>query len=198
MSPRPSVEDQRREEVMRATLEAITEIGYRHVRIADVAERAGVSTGTIHYYFESKEDVLDAAFRFAVSSSRRRSEDALAGITDPWDRLVALVDAHLPDADGRTEWLVWLQLWSEAAIRPRLQTLNEESYGPWVERVEVIVRDGQAGGAFRSVDARGFALRFLAMMDGLVIQVLMGSTEVDVPRLRDLLLGFARDELVRT
>lgn len=195
MSPRPSVEEQRREEVLQATLELITEVGYGRVRVADIAERVGMSTGTIHYYFDTKEDVLDAAFRFAVAASRRRSEQAIAGIDDPWDRLEALVDAHLPHADGRTEWLIWLQLWNEASVRPRLRALNDESYGQWIERVETIVRDGQERGAFGKVDAHEFVLRFLTMMDGLVIQVLMGSAEVDVRRLRDHLLGFARDGL---
>lgn len=196
MSPRPSVEEQRREEVLQATLELITEVGYGRVRVADIAERVGMSTGTIHYYFDTKEDVLDAAFRFAVSVSQRLSEDAVAGIDDPWDRLVALVDAHLPHADGRTEWLIWLQLWNEASVRPSLRALNDESYGRWVERVESIVGEGQDGGTFRPIDAHDFVLRLLTMMDGLVIQVLMGSVEVDVAHLRELLLGFARRELL--
>jgi AcrR family transcriptional regulator len=185
MSPRPSVEEQRREEVLQATLELITEVGYGRVRVADIAERVGMSTGTIHYYFATKEDVLDAAFRFAVAASRRRSEEAIAGIDDPWDQLKALVDAHLPHADGRTEWLIWLQLWNEASVRPRLRALNDESYGEW-----------QDSGTFRPIDAHDFVLRLLTMMDGLVIQVLMGSVEVDVAHLRKLLLGFARRELL--
>jgi AcrR family transcriptional regulator len=196
MSPRPSVEEQRREEVLQATLELITEVGYGRVRVADIAERVGMSTGTIHYYFATKEDVLDAAFRFAVAASRRRSEEAIAGIDDPWDQLKALVDAHLPHADGRTEWLIWLQLWNEASVRPRLRALNDESYGEWIERVESIVREGQDSGTFRPIDAHDFVLRLLTMMDGLVIQVLMGSVEVDVAHLRKLLLGFARRELL--
>jgi AcrR family transcriptional regulator len=68
MSPRPSVEERRREEVLRATWELIAEVGYGRVRVADIADRVGVSTGTIHYYFETKEDVLDAAIRGGVCS----------------------------------------------------------------------------------------------------------------------------------
>jgi AcrR family transcriptional regulator len=194
MSPRASVEDQRREEVLAATWELITEVGYGRVRVADIAARVGMSTGTIHY-FDTKEDVLDAAFRFAVADSRRRSEEALAGIEDPWERLVALVDAHLPRGDVRKEWGIWLQLWSEASVRPRLRALNEDFYGRWVELVEAIVRDGQEQGLFREIDARDFVVRLLTMMDGLVIQRTMDSPEASVSRLRELLLGFARDQL---
>jgi AcrR family transcriptional regulator len=195
MSPRPSVEAQRRELVLNATWELITEVGYRRVRIADIAARTGTSTGIIHYYFETKDDVLDAAFRFAVEDARRRSEEALAGLEDPWERLTSLLDAHLPRGEGKKEWLIWLQLWNEAAVRPRLRELNEVYYGRWIDLVEAIVRDGQERGVFRASAARDFAVRLLAMMDGLVIQLTMDSSELGIDRLRDLLVGFAREQL---
>jgi AcrR family transcriptional regulator len=196
MSPRPSVEEKRREEVLQATWELIAEVGYGRVRVSDIAERVGISTGTIHYYFETKEDVLDSAFRFAVADSRRRSEDAIAGLTDPWERVVAVVDAHLPEGLGRSEWMIWLQLWNEASVRPPLRLLNADSYGQWLDLVEGIVKDGQARGVFEPVVPRDFVLRLLTMMDGLAIQVLMGSEEADVDRVRELLVGFARDQLL--
>jgi AcrR family transcriptional regulator len=154
-----------------------------------------MSTGIIHYYFETKEDVLDAAFRFAVDDAHRRSEEALAGIDDPWARLNALLEAHFPVGETRKEWLIWLQLWNEAAVRPRLRVLNEVHYGRWIDLVESIVRDGQERGVLRSVDPRAFAVRLLTMMDGLVIQLTMGSSEVDIDRFADLLIGFAREQL---
>ena len=193
---RPSVESRRREEVLNATWELLTEVGYERVRIADIAQRAGTSTGTIHYYFKTKEEVLAAAFHYAVADSRRRSEEALAGLSDPWERFVALIEAHVPRSDVRKEWLIWLHLWSEASINQWFRSLNEAHYGQWIDLVEGIVRDGQDRGAFRRVDARDFVLRFLTMMDGLVIQFTMGSRELDLARLRDLLFGFAREQLL--
>lgn len=196
MSPRPSVEAERREDVLHATWELITERGAERVRIADIADRVGSSTGTIHYYFDTRQDVLDAAFRFAVADSRRRSEEAITGHVDSWSKLVALFEAHMPRGEVRKEWLIWLQLWSAASVRPDLRTLNEEHYGNWIDLVERIVCDGQRQGAFRQIDARAFATRLLTMMDGLVIQFTMDSKEIDLARLRELLIGFAREQLL--
>ena len=195
MSPRPSVEAERREEALNATWELITEVGYGRVRIADIADRVGMSTGIIHYYFPTKEDILDSAFRFAVEDARRRSEEALEGLDDPWERFTALLDAHLPRGAVKKEWLIWLQLWNEAAVRPRLRALNETYYGRWLDLVEEIVREGQRRELFRQLDARDFVVRLLTMMDGLVIQLTMESSEVDLQRLHDLLLGFAHEQL---
>lgn len=196
MSPRPSIEQQRHDEVLDATWRLIAEVGYGRVRIADIAKRVGTSTGTIHYHFDTKEDVLNAAFRFAAADARRRSEVALATLDDPWERLVALLEAHMPRADLVKEWLIWLQLWNEASVRPELRSLNETHYGRWIDLVESIVLDGQERGTFRQIDAREFVMRLLAMMDGMAIQVTMGSSEFDVERVRTLLMGFAREQLL--
>lgn len=196
MSPRQSIEQQRHDEVLDATWQLIAEVGYGRVRIADIAKRVGTSTGTIHYHFDTKEDVLDAAFRYAVADSRRHSEEAVAGLDDPWERLVALLDEHMPGGKGRKEWLIWLQLWNEAAVRPELRSLNETHYGRWIDFVESIVLDGQEQGTFRRIDARDFVVRLLTMMDGMAIQVTTGSSEIRVEQLRDLLLGFAREQLL--
>ena len=196
MSSRSSIESQRHDEVLEATWQLIAEVGYRRVRIADIAKRVGTSTGTIHYHFDTKEDVLDAAFRYAVADSRSRSEEAIAGIDDPWERLVALLEAHMPRDSISKEWVIWLQLWNEASVRPELRSLNETHYGRWIDLVESIVLDGQERGAFRQIDARAFVLRLLTMMDGAAIQFTMGSSEFGLERIRNLLLGFAREQLL--
>lgn len=196
MSPRPSVEQQRREEVFDATLSLLAQRGYRHVRIADIAERTGLSTGIIHYYFKTKEQLLDATFRYVVTESRRQSEKALASGGDPWEQLVALVDAHLCRNGGRDEWVVWLQLWSEALVRPHLRRLSNEHYGRWIDLVEMVVRQGQEQGLFRAIDAREFVVSMLTMMDGLSIQHLMRSSEAEISRVRRLTVGYARDRLL--
>lgn len=195
MSPRPSVEAQRREDVLEVTWELIIEVGPANVRIADIAARTGTSTATVHYYFKTKSEVLEETFRYAVEESRRRSEAALEGVQDPWDRLVALIDAQLPQGQGRRAWALWLQLWSEALVDASLRTLNQEAYQRWADLMESIVCDGQHSGRFREIPAGDFVIRLLTMMDGLAIQMLMDADEIDVEQSRRLLLGFVQDQL---
>ena len=177
------------------TWELIIEVGPASVRIADIAARTGTSTATVHYYFKTKSEVLEETFRYAVEESRRRSEAALEGVQDPWDRLVALIDAQLPQGHGRRAWALWLQLWSEALVDASLRTLNQEAYQRWADLMESIVRDGQHSGRFREIPAGDFVIRLLTMMDGLAIQMLMDADEIDVERSRRLLLGFVQDQL---
>ena len=60
-----AVADDRSEQILVAACRAIVRLGFGSTRIADVAREAGTSTGTVHYYFETKDDLLVAALRWA-------------------------------------------------------------------------------------------------------------------------------------
>ena len=55
----------RREQMIRAALEVIQERGFPDTRIADVAQRAGVSPALVIYYFGTKDSLLTEAMRYS-------------------------------------------------------------------------------------------------------------------------------------
>ena len=57
--------DLRREQMLRAALEVISERGYPDTRIADVAERIGISPALVIYYFKTKDQLLTEAIRYS-------------------------------------------------------------------------------------------------------------------------------------
>ena len=192
MSPRPRVEAQRREEVLAATCAIIGEVGFRHVRIADVAERIGTSTGIIHYYFRTKDELLEAAFRFVIESARARSLAALEGLTDPKDRLITVIRVNLPTSSHHQDWPIWIHLWAEALRDPALRRVSVAAYDRWVRLIEDIIKEGQDQGALTDVDAREFATQLLAMVDGLVIQALISGRPAAMRALRPTVDAFIR------
>ena len=60
--------DQRREQMLRAALEVIADRGYADTRIADVAERTGISPALVIYYFKTKDQLLTEAIRYRRTS----------------------------------------------------------------------------------------------------------------------------------
>ena len=61
MSPRPKVDHLRRPQIVAAAAEVLYERGIFDTRVGDIAERAGTSSPTILYYFESKDRLLEEA-----------------------------------------------------------------------------------------------------------------------------------------
>lgn len=182
---RVSVEVERREQILSAACEVVSELGFKSLRIADVAKRAGASTGTVHYYFATKTALMHAAFEWNFERSLVRRRPILAATADPRERLRAFVDSYLPgDAVTVRAWHVWAELWVEALHDRDLQELNERVYGEWRRIVAAIIRDGQDAGLFRPEDPVLAANALIAMIDGLALQVLLASESMSIDRMR--------------
>ncbi|MFI6597545.1 TetR/AcrR family transcriptional regulator [Nonomuraea sp. NPDC050536] len=189
--PRPSVEAERKEQILRAACEVIAEVGLRSLRVSDVARRAGTSNGTVHYYFAAKRDVVHAAFEYNFQRSIERRRPIFEAEDDPRDRLMAFVRSYLPEGEETVRaWRVWMELWSEAFREPELQELNERVYGEWRRIVAAVIRDGQTQGLLRAGDAVDYANRLIGMIDGLAIQVLVGSKNMTVERMSAVCQAF--------
>jgi AcrR family transcriptional regulator len=163
----------------------VSEIGFKSLRIADVAGRAGTSTGTVHYYFDTKTELMRAAFEWNFTRSLDRRRHLLQDHEDPRQRLRAFVESYLPgDEETVRAWHVWAELWVEALHDTDLQELNEQVYGEWRRLVAGIVRDGQDAGLFRVEDPVLVANALIGMIDGLALQVLLGSRSMTLERMR--------------
>ena len=173
---RPSVEAERREQILRATCAVISDKGISALRVTDVAKVGKLSTGSVHYYFETKRDLTHAALEWDFTRSLARRESILTRYTNARDRLQAFVDSYLPRDDETTAaWHVWAETWVAALHDPDLRELNERVYGQWRSMITEIVRDGQAEGVFIDGDPILLANTVVSMIDGLSIQSLVGS-----------------------
>lgn len=194
MSPRPNVEQVRREEILRATCAVIAERGYAATRVADIARRSGTSSATVHYYFKTKHNVLTEALAFAGRLDSEQHRRMLDATTSMRDRLVKLVEWQIPAAGVRDSWTIWLEVWNEATRREDVKDAQSAAYSDWLRTLEEIIGQGVAAGEFRSVDPKNLAAMLAALIDGLGLQVLAGRT-VTPQRMRQLVMQFLAAEL---
>ncbi|MGN6723184.1 MAG: TetR/AcrR family transcriptional regulator [Marmoricola sp.] len=184
---RPSVEAERKEQILAATRKVVAERGFKAMRVSDVAKLSGTSTGTIHYYFETKQDLMHAVFEWNYRKSEERRAALLDGINDPPLRIRALLRSFLPEGEVLLEsWNLWIALWIEAIHDSDLQDLNERIYGDWRRSMAAIIREGQATGDFIEGDSVTLANGLISMVDGLAMQVLTGSQSMTVERMSEV------------
>ncbi|MGW3013073.1 TetR/AcrR family transcriptional regulator [Streptomyces sp. NPDC001219] len=85
--------------ILRAAAELFAEKGYRQTTFADVAERSGISRGSIPWHFGSKEGLLLAVLERSVDLIRTELGDAPTELTGPkeveagYDRLMRGAEA---------------------------------------------------------------------------------------------------------
>jgi AcrR family transcriptional regulator len=186
-----------RETILEAASKLIAERGYHAVRVADIAEACGTSTGTVHYHFSVKEDVLTEALKYYVERAFDRQSVELREIDDARERLLHLFEMQLPVSEHvREEWSAWLQYWAEAMLRPELRNAHNEFYARWRETIVRIVERGQRQGIFRPIDPEAVARHLTALTDGAAIQTLIGVEGMDVAQMRRLLVAYVDDQLM--
>ncbi len=194
MAPRRN-DDGFRTAMLQAAATLIADRGYHAVRLADIAEACGASTGSVHYHFNGRDDVLAAALRFAIERAFARNRDALRGVDDARERLVRLIELQLPDdPDVRSEWLVWIEYWGEAAHRSELRELHRELYAGWRDLIADTIRRGQHQGLFRAGDADALAETLTALIDGAAVHVMTGLQD-GAGSMRKLLVAFVDVQL---
>jgi AcrR family transcriptional regulator len=170
----------RRMQVFRAATEVIARETFGGTTIKKVADAAGVSTGTVNYYFVNKRAMLVETLSHISAEWSQDVRTAVVQSLPGEPRIQALVEAAGPTtALNKLRWRVWTSAWSEALYSPELRTVLWRSYEQWLallsEMFEVINKD--LGGP--AVDLAKVARVYDALQNGLFLQILVSDGQLD-------------------
>jgi AcrR family transcriptional regulator len=177
---------ERRREILAAVRATAVKSGIESVTVRDVAQRAGIAPGLIHYYFGSVEELLAEAFEAwadeALDILKRTAEQP------PPTKITVLAQSLSRDH----------RFWHEAlgaatrhkALRERAQRVTAD-YITWVRR---IIEEGVDDGSFSCADPSAAAWRIVLLLDGLVAMV-FALQSLDLDDALSLLGGAVEREL---
>lgn len=165
--------DERRAQILDATRDVALRRGLANLRVTDVAEALGVSSGLIHYHFTAKDDLVVEMLRSAAASDVARLRERMDRSVDPVARLDDVLREYLPAARGDESWALWIDWWDEALRSEPLARISSEFDTAWVAILEELIDAGVAVGVFACDDPRGAAWRLSALLDGLAVQIVL-------------------------
>jgi AcrR family transcriptional regulator len=170
--------ERRRDAIIDAALAVARRKGLAATTVRDVAAEMGSSSGLIHHYFETMDDVVAAAFERVAGDDLEQTEVLLREAGDPTSVVRAFLSSYAPVGE---DWAfqLWLDAWAEAARRPALREVSGRLNLAWAAMLERAIREGVKQGVFRSDDPAGAAWRILSLVDGLALQVVAHQTIVD-------------------
>jgi len=194
----PGIADTRRGQMLQAALDVISERGFADTRIADIAERIGISPALVIYYFKTKDQLLTEAIRhyedtWYAEGKRRMDELPTAAM-----RLEEFVAMNLlPDSDPALEsnWQLWLDFWVQAGRNPDVATVRRLSDERWREVIVSLVGAGQQSGEFAKVDAHEFSIFVSALLDGMTVQIALDDPVVDPVSAFELCMRYISEHL---
>jgi AcrR family transcriptional regulator len=186
--------EQRREEIINATVIVMLRKGIAGATARDVAEQMGTSSGLIHHYFSSMDDLLAAAFDRAAGQDLDVTRTAMAAVDGPVARLATFFGTYAR-AEQTWAFQLWLDAWAEAARRPAVQATSRRLNVAWQRLLADTIHAGVASGEMTCADAEGAAWRILCLLDGLALQVVAHAGSIERHHVVGWSLVYAEGEL---
>ncbi len=127
--PKIGMEPKRRAALVDAAIFEIGKARSLDVTVAQIARRAGMSSGLAHHYFGGKEQMLLAAMRHILAVFAGRVSEGLRQAETPRARLEALIRAnfedHVFDPQKTSAWLSFYGMAQSNAEAARLMQVYQ-------------------------------------------------------------------------
>jgi len=174
--------DTRREQILEAALKLFISKGYENSTVDEIANEAGLSKGSIYWYFKSKLEILfELTDRFVAGG-----QQLLVKLVEPDGYgTEALYKAHR-EIYGFTmqssQVLLIHQLATLAGSYPEIRERLVNYHQGWDKTISELITNAVEAGHFRPVNAVHVAQAINALYDGLCARSRM-EPDIDVVRI---------------
>lgn len=169
--------------IVEAAMTCFAQNGYAHTSIRQIAAQAGISTGLMYHYFESKEALLEAVFENCMAILSGVLVDAYRQ-AEPGERISSLLRAMFAMLeDDREFWALFQMLRSQPAIT----AVVGDAFRRWTRRLRNLftVELRGAGRDEPEVDA----LILYSLIEGTIQQYLLDPDEYPLSTVAERIVG---------
>src|SRR3954463_13365786 len=183
---------ERRAQLAAAAREVLLRRGAVGLRVKDIAERAGMSSSTVLYYYPEIDDLLLEVARGATDRFAENRARAVRGLSDPVEQLRLAIRLGVPTGPDDADSRLLYELDALTGASTAFAALSTAYFDRQVSLYESVLAAGQSAGRFElavpiDVVARGL----VALEDGLGLQVVLGHPSIDSAEAERALLANA-------
>lgn len=181
--------EQRREQLIKATIKCIARKGLSKTTMADVTRTAKLSLGIVNLHFQSKDKLLLETLRY-IAAEYKQGWDAIVNDDSlpPDQRIRALIEFDFSPAIAHPAKLsVWFAFWGESSSRPVYRKICHQTDVQTTRSFLTICR--QLGGHSKR-RAELIANGYTALADGLWLDILVTPEDMSVELARDISLNY--------
>jgi AcrR family transcriptional regulator len=165
------VASERKDQIVRATVECVTKYGYHNFSMQDVARVAGVSKGIIHYYFLNKDELMMSVLDKVAADIERVLAADMQSIDDPRKKMEIFVNVCFDVVRSTREYYqVSMDFWTQINQKPEVKKVIAQHYSKFRDTCANVIRAGIDRGSFKKVDALAYSSLIIAMIDGISLQ----------------------------
>jgi AcrR family transcriptional regulator len=155
-------QDLRKNQILEAAMEVITQNGYENSRMDDVVKSSNMSKGAIYWYYKSKKDLyLDLVnywvMRYSDMVTKIMEKDQKASL-----QLKQILNYFIDEYEKDPEpFKALTEFWSMAQKDDDFHKKVQKVYAAFLEVIESIIANGKKSGEFKNVNTRIAALSIM-------------------------------------
>jgi AcrR family transcriptional regulator len=183
--PRKSIAPKRREQIINALFNCLADKGHESVTVKDIAKRADLHYGVIHYYFGSKDDIVSALADSIVTKYDNLLAERIGAVESASEKLEVALDFLVDEfIFNRRLNRVFYNLVQMAFERKTVRKALRKQLRVYRRRIAEVVEEGIEIGEFEDRDAGDSARLMVALMEGMALQWMIepGSLKRDEVR----------------
>lgn len=172
-----------KERILSAAIEEIASVGFERARLSEIAQRAGMTPGSVYTWFENKEVLFREALESALTNQVSSNTSAIAsliGESDNWlVKVATLVPRNHVDTGPTEAQVLLIEAYYAAWRDPDAREALRGGLAAQLDMYRNIVRDSQRRGDIASdLDVDALATLLLAIPTGLSLINLAGLPRV--------------------
>lgn len=190
------IEEVRRKQIIDTAIEAIAHDGFAHTTIADIARRAGVSTGVITYHFKNKDEILEQCIRRLFDAPNTFVIEKVDRQHTYTTKLQTFIEANiefmLKNRSHSTAMVSSFGAFNSQIARHRILARQYTKIRTYLVR---ILEGGKSKGEFGEFSTETVAQLIFGTLEGLMNQWVLSEKEIDLPLCAETLVDMVTREL---
>lgn len=177
---KPDVAAERKDQIVRATVDCITKHGYHNFSMQDVARTAGVSKGIIHYYFLNKDDLMMSVLDKVAGDIETIIAADMESITSPVEKIKVFIAVTFDVVRSTKEYYqVNMDFWTQINQKKEVRQVISRHYAKFRDSCAKVIEEGVKQGVFKQVNPQHHASFIIGTIDGISLQWLFDETVYD-------------------
>ena len=171
MSPKPDVSVERKQQIFTAAMVCFGRKGYHKTKMDDIAAEAGLSKGSLYWYFKSKKELFLALFQEIIGQIEYGWQQVVAAENQSaTEKILASLSLFRVEFREFAPFFgVMMEAWAQTLHDDDVMALVDEFYKPYVNMMVGLIEEGVANNEFNVANPEATAMVILSMLDGVTL-----------------------------
>lgn len=184
-------------QILLGAFQCIAEKGIAATSTRAIAKKAGLNQGIIHYYFRSKEQLLEKLLELLFHNFTTNIDIIATSNLATFEKLESVLNSGLLFIGPRKEeFIVFIAYWAHAkSTGGEMFSLFQELLSRFRSAMITIIKEGESKSVFKKEISEEFATLIIGMIQGLGLQYVMDEKLINIEESATLLKEMFRSAM---